>query len=43
VLLLATLEALGDAGASVVASASLAYGALGGKYASDGAVGRIAA
>jgi L-glyceraldehyde 3-phosphate reductase len=38
----AMLEALGEAGASVVASASLAYGALSGKYASGRAAGRIA-
>jgi aryl-alcohol dehydrogenase-like predicted oxidoreductase len=36
-------DALGHAGASVVASASLAYGALSGKYAAAGAEGRIAA
>jgi aryl-alcohol dehydrogenase-like predicted oxidoreductase len=38
----AMLEALDGAGASVVASASLAYGALSGKYASASAAGRIA-
>jgi len=38
----AMAAALADAGASVVASASLAFGALSGKYASGGAEGRIA-
>jgi aryl-alcohol dehydrogenase-like predicted oxidoreductase len=38
----AMLDALGRAGASVVASASLAYGALSGKYAAEGVTGRIA-
>jgi aryl-alcohol dehydrogenase-like predicted oxidoreductase len=39
----AMLDALAHAGASVVASASLAYGALSGKYASAGVEGRVAA
>jgi len=38
----ATTAALEEAGASVVASASLAYGALSGKYAAPGTHGRIA-
>jgi aryl-alcohol dehydrogenase-like predicted oxidoreductase len=39
----AMTAALGEAGAGVVASASLAFGALSGKYAATGAGGRIAA
>ena len=37
-----TVDALGEAGAAVVASAVLAYGALTGKYAKPGVSGRIA-